>query len=164
MVDASDNFEEYLTGLLLKFTEEHRLEKDANISVTRGDDGSDFRIEPVGEDYAAIHIYYQNGDPIIYLTIADNNTMEFLVKNGRDLDESAIKEFESIISGIVFNGIRETVWKSGEKIVGSRIEVVPYEQTEPVSITTSSIHNPFIRTRTEVRKYLPYLRKKVNEC
>lgn len=145
-----------MTRLLNEWFDAVLLKRHAVIEVETTASGTSFSVVPFDERHARVDAYYENGLPIIYLTIADNTVLEVPIEGGRYTSRVGLDELRSIIQGVIEKGLDEDVWEVNGKVVRSVANLHVAGEDKPIRFDSASLHNPFAEKKKISKRYFPY--------
>ncbi len=151
-----ENIEFELTNLLNEELNHLVKEGKAIINTQPEGNGFSFSLTPFDNRHASIYAFYENGGIIVYLTVGYNTVLEVPIEGKGYTNISGQEELLSIIRAVVNQGFEETIYENKGKIVKSVGKLFIKNETEPITMKNSTLHNPFSRMSIIVKKYIPY--------
>jgi hypothetical protein len=132
------------------------LETKATVLFEQEGSGRNFSITPFFEYNPSIYVYYENTNPVVYVTIGQNTVLEVPIEGKGYTDKKDEFELLSILKCIVNKGFDEKVWKIKDRIIKSVAKLDLEGETDPVTISTSSLYNPFSHKTIVTKHYIPF--------
>lgn len=150
------HIETELPELLTEVFDFRLIEAKADVQIRHEGQGSSFSITPFESLYASVYAFYENGGPIIYLTVGENTVLEVPITGKRYTEETGEDELLGILRAIINLGFEETIWEIDGRVVKSIAKLPKMDGSEPITIISSSLYNPFRHKSVHIRKYQPY--------
>ncbi len=151
-----NEIEAELTKCLITELNIHLLETKATVVFEQEGSGRNFSVTPFNEYNPSIYVYYENGVPIVYITIGQNTVLEVPIEGNGYTDKNGELELLSILKCIMRKGFEEKVWKIKDKIIKSVAKLDLESETDPVTVSSSSLYNPFSHKTVVTKCYIPF--------
>ncbi len=161
--------ENELLNLLEVFLRKLLKRDNLPVEIIRNENGSSFILKAFQNKPNEIILTCLNGDPVIYLTIGNNNTLEIPIEGGRYTEQNNENELLLVLDSLISLGFEETITTKNNVITNSIIKIPLNNGETPIILKTDNYNELFSNFKSyffgikevTLNIYVPYLKSEM---